>query len=119
VLINCILWGDTSSEIYDDDSTPVVTYSDIQGDYPGEGNIDAYPWFVDSENDNFHLGGCSPCIDKGDNLAPDLPAVDFEGDDRVLDGNGDGVAVVDMGVDEVTLVGTCFRVYLPMVLRGY
>jgi hypothetical protein len=119
VLINCILWGDTSSEIYNDDSTPVVTYSNIQGGYPGEGNIDAYPWFVDPENGDFHLGGCSPCIDRGSNLAPDLPAFDFEGDNRVLDGDGDGIAIVDMGVDEVTVVGTCFHVYLPMVLRGY
>jgi hypothetical protein len=118
-LTNSILWGDTPDEIfnYDADGWPVVTYSDIQGGYEGEGNIDAYPWFVDPTNGDFHLGACSPCIDRGDNLAPDLPDFDFEGDVRIWDGDGDGVASVDMGVDEVAIVGTCFRVYLPLTLR--
>jgi hypothetical protein len=73
---------------------------------------------VDPGNGDFHLGPCSPCIDAGDNAA-DLPAHDFEGDDRVLDGDGDGTATVDMGVDEVAVVGTCYRVYLPLVVRDY
>jgi len=30
----------------------------------------------------------------------DLPATDFEGDDRIIDGDGDGTAIVDMGADE-------------------
>jgi hypothetical protein len=120
VLINCILWGDGPQEMYnDEDSWPVVTYSDIEGGYPGEGNIDAYPWFVDPDNGDFHLGACSPCIDGGDNLVPDLPEFDFEGDDRILDGDGDGVAVVDMGADEVATAGACSRIHLPLTLRGY
>ena len=120
-LTNCILWGDTPDEIYnyEPESSPVVTHSDIQSGYPGEGNIDAYPFFVDAANGDFHLGACSRCIDAGDNDAPDLPEYDFEGDDRILDGDDDGTATVDMGVDEVAVVGTCFRVYLPLVLRGY
>ena len=36
---------------------------------------------------------------------------DFEGDTRIVD--GDGEPVVDMGVDEALL-----RLYLPLVLRG-
>ena len=118
-LTNSILWGDTPDEIfnYDADGWLVVTYSDIQGGHEGEGNIDAYPWFVDPTNGDFHLGACSPCIDRGDNLAPDLPDFDFEGDVRIWDGDGDGVTSVDMGVDEVAIVGTCFHVYLPLTLR--
>jgi hypothetical protein len=119
-LTNCILWGDTPDEIGNDlDSSPVVTYSDIQGGYPGEGNIDAYPWFVDPANGDLHLGACSRCIDAGDPDPEGLPPYDFEGDDRIIDGDEDGEAIVDMGVDEVAVVGTCFRVYLPVVLRGY
>jgi len=118
-LTNCILWGDTPEEIYNDDSTPVVTYSDVQGGYPGEGNIDVPPFFVDPDNGDFHLHACSTCIDAGDNDAPDLPPYDFEGDDRILDGDGIGMAIVDMGVDEVAVVGTCLRVHLPVVLKGY
>jgi hypothetical protein len=121
VLTNCILWGDTPDEISNQgvDSDPVVTYSDVQGGHPGAGNIHAYPWFVDPNHGDFHLGACSRCIDSGDNSAPNLPPRDFEGDARILDGDGDGTAIVDMGVDEVAVVGICFRVYLPVVLRGY
>ena len=120
-LTNCILWGDTPEEIFNNDeaSVPVVTYSDIQGGYDGTGNIDDNPLLVDPANGDFHLHPCSPCIDAGDNEAPDLPDYDFEGDDRILDGDGIGTAIVDMGVDEVAVVGTCFRVHLPVVLRGY
>jgi hypothetical protein len=120
-LTNCILRGDSPDEIFNNDtgSAPVVTYSDIQGGYPGEGNIDGYPFFVDPANGDFHLGACSPCIDAGDPDAEDLPPYDFEGDDRIVDGDGNGTATVDMGVDEVAVAGTCFRVYLPVILRGY
>ena len=120
-LTNCILWGDIPDEIFNDSliRSPVVTYSDIQGGYGGEGNIDAVPWFADPDNGDFRLGACSPCIDRGDNLASDLPEFDFEGDDRILDGDGDGVAIVDMGVDEVAITGTCSRVHLPLTLKDY
>jgi hypothetical protein len=44
---NCVFWGDTPDEIHDDDSSvPVVTYCDVQGGYPGTGNINADPLFV-------------------------------------------------------------------------
>ena len=42
----------------------------------------------------------SPAIDAGDNQAAALLTTDIDGNDRILDGNGNGVAVVDMGVDE-------------------
>lgn len=100
-LTNCILRGDRGNEISDYDSSPVVIYPDIHGGYEGEGNIDADPLFVDPDNGDYHLGEGSPCIDAGTNVTPDLPAHDFEDDDRVIDGDGYGTATVDMGVDEV------------------
>lgn len=118
VLTNCILWGDIPSEIENDDSSPTVTYSDVQGGHEGEGNLDAHPWFVDPANGDFHLGACSSCIDRGDNAAANLPAYDFEGDARILDGDGDAAAVVDIGADEVAVPVTCWRLYLPLLLRG-
>ncbi len=42
---NCILWDDTPGEI---NGTSVVNYSDVQGGWPGEGNIDADPCFAES-----------------------------------------------------------------------
>ncbi len=114
-LTNCILWGDTSPEVFGTVmSEPVITYSDIDGGYTGVGNIDADPLFVDAGSGDYHLAPGSPCIDAGLNTAPDLPAYDFEGDPRIVDGDVDGVPIADMGVDEVS-----FSIYLPLVLRGY
>jgi len=121
-LTNSVLWGDTPDEIfnYDDETgTPVITYSDVEGGYAGVGNIDAYPWFVNAGNGDFHLRACSPCVDSGDNSVLDLPEFDFEGDDRILDGDGDTTATVDMGVDEVAIVGLCYHTSLPLVFKGY
>ena len=103
-LTNCILWNDTSPEIYDYGDPSFVTYSDVQGGYAGTGNINAPPLFVDPENGDFHLAPNSPCIDAGDNAASHLPAYDFEGDARILDGDGDDVAIVDMGADEYIIL---------------
>ncbi|MGD8499789.1 MAG: Ig-like domain-containing protein, partial [Phycisphaerales bacterium] len=45
-LCNCILWG-SSREIWKDTISAVTaTYSNIQGGWPGEGNINADPCFV-------------------------------------------------------------------------
>jgi len=40
-----------------------INYSDVQGGYPGEGNISLPPGFVGSFD--FHLNPLSPCIDRG------------------------------------------------------
>ena len=42
----------------------------------------------------------SPAIDAGDNTAPQLPALDLDGAARIVDGNFDGTARVDMGAYE-------------------
>jgi hypothetical protein len=101
IVTNSILWEDTPEEIaYDELGTGQVTYSNVQGGYTGEGNIDADPLFSDPEHGDFHLVGASPCIDAGLDTAPYLPATDYEGDDRILDGDLDGTPTVDMGIDE-------------------
>jgi len=109
---NCIFWGDSPDEISDSISEPAITYSDIQGGYSGEGNINANPLFVDAAGGDLHLRLFSPAIDAGNNAAPDLPLYDFEGDARIVDGNHDGIATVDMGVDEFLPV-----LYLPLMMR--
>jgi predicted outer membrane repeat protein len=97
---NSILWADQPEEVYIHDGEVLVSYSDIQGGWPGDGNMDAAPLWVDPDNGDYHLSPGSPCIDTGTNDAPYLPDYDFEGDDRIMDGDGDTVAIVDMGVDE-------------------
>jgi hypothetical protein len=67
-LINCILWGNTPAQIYEEGvyANADVTYSDIQRGWEGTGNIDADPMFVDYINDDYRLQWGSPCIDTGD-----------------------------------------------------
>lgn len=75
--------------------TPSVTYSNIEGGWPGTGNIDKDPLFVDASYAlfDFHLTYQSPCRDCGDNAAV-VNRIDFEGDPRIAHGK------VDMGCDE-------------------
>lgn len=51
-------------------------------------------------NDTYHLKAGSPCIDAGNNSAPSIPEKDFDGAQRIIDGNSDGIKIVDMGADE-------------------
>ena len=52
-LTNCIFWGNTPDEIYGDNAE--VTYSNVQGGFGGEGNMDVDPLFADPENGDYHL----------------------------------------------------------------
>ena len=66
----------------------------------GATDISEDPDFVNRTEGNFHLQSASPCIDAGDNNILNLPDTDFEGDPRIIDGDNDGAATVDMGADE-------------------
>ncbi len=83
-MTNCILWGDSADksddEIYNSSSTPVISYSDIQGGWGGTGNIDADPCFIDAAAGNLRLRPGSPCIDAGSNLGLGMDKVDLDGD---------------------------------------
>ncbi len=115
ILVNSILWGGSPDEIanYYPEYKPTITFSDVAGTYPGTGNINVDPQLADPANGNFHISLFSQCVDKGSNSAPDLPAQDFEGQTRIQDGDGNGTAIVDMGVDEVTPG----QIFLPVVQK--
>ncbi len=98
-LTNCILWGDTPDELGTSYGEISVTYSNIQGSWPGNGNIDTDPQFTFT--DDFHISPNSPCIDAGTNgLEGTALSEDADGNVRPLDGNGDGIAMADMGIYE-------------------
>jgi hypothetical protein len=92
-------------------SMPDIEYSDVQGGWTGEGNIDGDPLFADAEgpdgdpatwaDNDYRLTAGSPCIDMGGPaFAPSPGEVDLDGHLRIWDGNGDGLARVDMGAYE-------------------
>ena len=90
-VINCILWNNLPGEIVG--LTPTVTFSNIKGGWPGVGNIDTDPLFVDSANNDYHLLPSSPCIDAGNDAAVSS-STDLDGSPRIQ-----GVCV-DMGAFE-------------------
>ncbi|UCC23249.1 MAG: right-handed parallel beta-helix repeat-containing protein, partial [Planctomycetota bacterium] len=99
---NCILWGNTPDEISSGGtSDPNVTYSDIEGGYTGDGNINLEPLFVDANGGDLRLvSSASPCVDSGNNDVVTEPN-DLAGNDRIVDRDLDGTATVDMGAYEL------------------
>jgi len=66
LIVNSILWGNSAPfgpEIYTVTASAVVMYSDVQGGWPGEGNIGSDPLFLGGGD--YHLTFRSPCIDSG------------------------------------------------------
>jgi len=90
-ITNSILWGNMASTGSEIIGSPIVTYSDVQGGWMGEGNIDEDPLFIGAKN--YHLSLGSPCIDGGTDAGV---YVDIDGQPRPY---GFGF---DMGSDEYT-----------------
>jgi len=126
VVTNCILWSNTASngsQIYNT-SSATVNYSDVQGSWPGTGNKNADPFFINASSGDLRLLPDSPCIDAGDNTAVPPDAIDLDGDGNTtepipwdIDGmtrfvdepnvpdTGNGTApIVDMGVFEADYI---------------
>jgi hypothetical protein len=106
VITNTIIHGNGApGQIGVHESTPIITYSDIQGGWPGVHNIDADPRFVDANAGDLHLLPSSPAIAQGTpNGAPHTdadgvpwsiyPNMGAYGRERsaLVDFNGDGNA---------------------------
>ncbi|MAE69256.1 MAG: hypothetical protein CME06_02175 [Gemmatimonadetes bacterium] len=91
---NCILWGNSPDAIVEDGSTATVTYSDVEGTWPGEGNIGVDPELFLGD---FHLQSNSPCINTGTSVG--APQEDLDGDPRPIGFE------VDIGADEQIPLG--------------
>ncbi len=100
IFINSILWGNSlggSDEVYvASDSYIDIVYSNVEGSWPGEGNINANPLFVGKGD--YHLKANSPCINSG--TSDNVPADDIDGELRPM-GKG-----YDMGSDEFRVMCT-------------
>lgn len=100
---NCIFWSNWPDGIFDDPkSFSTVSYCDVQGGWPGEGNIDTDPCFVQlgywvdasdpniivepnnpnaiMMDGNYRLRPDSACIDAGDNSSVPADTIDFDCD---------------------------------------
>jgi len=91
---NSIVWNNSTGQVSDDVN---VTYSDVEGDISGLGNMDEEPLFVSGSWGNYYLSHIaagqsnnSPCIDAG------IGTSDFASrttrTDKVVD-----IGIVDMG----------------------
>jgi len=92
-MFNCIVWNGSDWLWNNDNSTIRIAYSDVQGIWPGEGNLNKDPCFADPNNNDYHLKSqagrwdpsenpklaegswlkddvTSPCIDAGDPASP-------------------------------------------------
>ena len=74
-LTNSIIW-DNLPKYFIPSGTANITYSDIEGEWFGTGNINADPMLIDPENGDYHLQNSSPCIDAGN---PDAQYNDIDG----------------------------------------
>jgi hypothetical protein len=107
-ICNSIFWGNDGTQLialHDTMFHTNISHSNVKnfsvlGDPTWlEGNINEDPLFLGYSNHWCCLQEGSPCIDAGANR-PDLPFCDPLGNNRTWDGDGDGVAIVDMGAYE-------------------
>jgi len=94
-VINSIIWDNTPTAVSLFGTGDIdITYSDIDGGWGGEGNIDADPLFTDANSDDYTITDESPCKDAG------TADTDGDGEDDITDYNG---SAPDMGAFEITL----------------
>ena len=97
---NSILYSnstDGGAGYTDENSSITVQYSNVEGGFDGDSNINSDPLFTDAENGDFSLQQGSPCIDAG--------TVDLDGDGEEDITNYFGLAP-DMGAYEYSFAVT-------------
>ncbi len=87
---NSILWGTLGNEI-EDQGTSTVTYSIVQGGWPGTGNLDEDPHYTSTADLQLSVA-CSPAINSGSDS--------FNTTTLDLRGNPRKVGTIDMGAFE-------------------
>ena len=125
-IVNTVFWGNTdtngtsqdeSAQIWTSPATITIGSSIVQGwtgGFGGAANSGSDPLFVDTDgpddiagtaDDDLRVLPGSPAIDAGDNASVTRP-YDIRHNGRVLDGNGDGTAIVDLGAYEAPVSST-------------
>ncbi|RKY16013.1 MAG: hypothetical protein DRP82_00175, partial [Planctomycetota bacterium] len=115
-ILNSILWGNIGPvheiAVYDDKSSCTlmnccIDASGVYSNAPSasciveDSCIYSDPLFVDAAGGDYHLQDASPCIDAGDSsFVPNGVDSDLDGNARIVDGDNDGTANVDIGAYE-------------------
>jgi predicted outer membrane repeat protein len=104
---NSILWNNLPEDIYVLSGSASAAYSCISDGFAGTMVISEDPLFQDYNGEDYHLQGSSPCVDTGDAAVVGfaLPEFDLDGNDRIVDGDEDGTATIDMGAYEFFIPG--------------
>jgi hypothetical protein len=93
-----------------------VSYNDVFGnnrnysepDLTGiAGNVSVDPEFVDRPSGDFRLSPYSPILDAGPPTPEDPGAVDLAGAPRIVDGDANGVGLIDIGAFEFQGTQSC------------
>lgn len=109
-----VFWSNTPNAIDGLGAAIDVAHCLVEGGFPGVGNLDTDPLFVQASPGDFHLSSGSPCRDAGAPGSP-IPSTDIDGDPRLID------AAVDMGADEFLdqpYVGTSEDLALTTLVDG-
>lgn len=118
-ITNSIIWGNSSSIRDAGGSTPAVSYSIVQGGYPGTSNLDVDPLFIDEPAPalttvgDLRLQGCSPALNAGNNAAlPGSITRDLDAANRIVSGT------VDMGAYERQSLAPSTIIYVDATATG-
>jgi hypothetical protein len=104
-LTNCLFYGNILRGYGEEKPDHVDANPDLNSE-SANNLYDMDPLLVDPQNGDFHLQEGSPAIDGGvtEKFAKQrwlpLPETDFEGDKRVIDGDGSEGKASDIGADE-------------------
>ncbi len=106
-LLNSVVWGNLPDQfMFTVWGSAKASFSNIQGGFPGIGNIDADPLFIGGDPFDYHLSSQSLCIDAGTDVS--ASPTDLDGKQRPRGGG------VDMGAYEYQSWPLTVRTYVKM-----